>query len=142
MGQSTDAILFYGFTAEEEWEWMEGLEDPYEISDHICALLDGPADPGWNTGDKYKAYKVERDDFIRANFGILFECSSHCSGEYPMPFITTEDLHSRAGRGCPVRADNTTTPQDPAPFLMLAKLLGIEDITVDDIGWHLVSDWS
>lgn len=109
MGQSTDAILFYGYCWEDE---------------HI--LFDN-AEPG--AQPEYE------------NIGV----GSHCSCDYPMPFIYIEDTKLRAWRGRPVEVTFNHIPPSTIEWdESLSRFVEDLDIDVSEAsgpGWFLVSMW-
>jgi hypothetical protein len=125
MGQSTDAILMYGFPVKEGSNTHE----------RICNddADDGSEDDGSLAG---MAYHGGAD----AN-GVELQC--HCHHEYPMWFVGIAVSHVRAWRGHPQRV-STNTPNhhwDAALRAFKAKHDIPDDDTDGPVGWWLFSYW-
>lgn len=84
-------------------------------------------------------------DKIKAEYGGAVEISSHCSCDYPMPYIYIKDSHLRAKRGSSVMVPSShmgaaTIYWDWA----LSRFIKDLDIDISDAqgpGWFLVSNW-
>lgn len=139
MGQSTDAILFYGYCWGEEHELFEEDEDSGEWAE-IVAKRRGISNP-WDfyrssgaerqhsdlpyakQDEAYKTWEKEvgfdemldtwneEKNKIKAEYEGI-SVSSHCSCSYPMPYIYIESTDLRASRGYPVEVtlDHITPP--------------------------------
>lgn len=162
MGQSTDAILFYGYCWDEERrslfddkggqiEWVDviaeqrGLVNPWndykERTDlpykEQRALTDKWADDHRKELDAYYASKRA----IREEFGC--EVDHHCSGDYPMPFVCVNDSKVHASRGTPEGVVGLDV--DPEWDALLEKFMSELGISKPEgqerPGWWLVSYW-
>lgn len=125
MGQSTDAILFYGIDL--------GEPDPYDrpsVYDLIERLEEEPG--GWN---------LQRE--LEKKYGVRI--GRHCSREYPMFYIAEKEHEYRAWRGSHTRINpaELITPRLRSSIGPVEQLLADEGVEfdLDDIGWYLVSWW-
>lgn len=173
MGQSTDAILFYGYCWSEEtelWdddrngEWYEvvakrrGITNPWDFYRDSGALAEhdllpykeqGPAYEAWKNDVGFQAMLDEWDGIKNAIKAEHPEISvgSHCSCDYPVPYICIADTEQTAGRGYPVTFDPSKMAQkeDNTNWRgALAKFVEELDIHISDAdgpGWFLVSNW-
>lgn len=165
MGQSTDAIHFYGYCSDSEdripwpwshtwneawgeWERNDEDDDDYDedsIKDHLYTLIGG-APFGWDAYeyDKRQAYVSVRDAALLDYFGVEFEFNTHCSGDYPMDLIAIKETYTVAARGCPVRGVETQLPDVKwvDAFVKLADLVKRPQLAdPENLGWWLCSDW-
>jgi hypothetical protein len=86
---------------------------------------------------KSECYQAERDAKKNAGCDIL----SHCSGDYPMYYVTVERLHYTCYRGDEkeVTADMlNVTPEDKEKLQAFCKLM---DLPWQEPKWYLVSYW-
>jgi hypothetical protein len=154
MGQSTNAILAYGYDLGGEndgWNvneadeygglrlgWWNGNEDFIEAAkERLLAELAGLTETDWQA-DGY----FERKREAEAQLGVKF--ASYCSADYPMWLLaaTTITVH----RGDVKMLDLAALQQEPAENGWDAKLAGA--LTALGLtpnqkqpGWLLVSDW-
>jgi len=132
MGQSTDAILVYGFDLGEDWA-EDGLENmiPDDIIEKI-QRMEGFYDLHEGITDYLKANGVEH--------GV--EIINHCSCDYSMKLLGIEV--SRAWRGDVRHLDLVELEHRRRDEVwdehvqLAANLLGIPE---KDAGWLLVSMW-
>jgi hypothetical protein len=121
MGQSTDAILFYGYC------WFD--------------------EHGDFTDDDWETSKQGKEEF-----GV--EIGSHCSCDYPMPYIYISESEQRASRGDPERVNTemVAAPHDVTAGWdnQLRAFIAKHQISLDKReyedgpqgpGWFLVSNW-
>jgi hypothetical protein len=156
MGQSTDAILFYGYCWDEEeveiWEDGQKNEDGEdEDAEERYARMSGVERP--------TAEYPERDDSsvsaegVRAAFSAYWdkkrainkavgvEVGHHCSGEYPIPFVAVTGSLLRATRGYPEKVTSLSVGDDwDAKLGAYCALMGIKP-SQEKPGWWLVSMW-
>jgi hypothetical protein len=150
MGQSTDAILFFGFdlgedfippweddSPHEDWSWddyyaqKKGLKYP--------AHLEGLAEFTPEQSDEYGRYLEERSKLVEAAGAKM---STHCSCEYPMHYVYVRE--TLANRGYPKVIDPDSLRVNSDDFKALRefmKEMGIEGYEDKEPEWHLVSDW-
>lgn len=115
MGQSTDAYLFYGISADD-------LED----MDDILKTLGYP-DEG---GDSFNALNAFLPDGL--------EQENHCSCDYPIPAICIASTKKWAWRGNPTRFDELP-PVDEKLKQTLTEYA--EKLGWDPPSWMIVSMW-
>lgn len=199
MGQSTDAILFYGYTWTEEAEpeelfgedeWWEkvarrrGIASPYDNYPTEGEMLTfgrqyAPAPQAKNGGqarwqieqhykefarkvwsfandDAYTRWRSAEDE-IRSEFGC--DVGTHCSCDYPIPYIYVMESRVVAIRGYPKELDMHRllhVSLDPFKGRLWTDLLDrfLEELEVEfpdpndeyankvqGPGWFLVSNW-
>jgi hypothetical protein len=125
MGQSTDAILAYGYILPEGAEYdVDGL-DP--------------------DSDDYEGFDEEAEKRLKAAGITGVHITRHCSHDYPMYLLTTSSR--TAWRGSPMLVDAQEMTTDPDLFDWEAKLrAGMELLGLTseqpEPGWILCSDWS
>lgn len=173
MGQSTDAILAYGYVWDEEHdlfdqdedsedEWFEtvakkrGIANPWDMYRSSSQEAAHRALPYGERDDAYKSWKTEvgfdallniwdeEKDKIKTEYGGVM-VGSHCSCDYPMPFIAIEDSHLQAWRGSPVEVSRSHIegPQLEIWDNLLdayVEYLGIDISEAKGPGWFLVSN--
>lgn len=173
MGQSTDAILFYGYCWSEEaelWdqdqydEWFEvvakrrGATSPWDFYRNSGAEAEHNQLPYDQRTEPYEAWKIE------VGFDALYEewkttlaaikaehpeisVGSHCSCDYPMPYICISSTEQRAWRGSPVSfnpaemALNENNTNWRGYLAMFVEALDIDVSDAQGPGWFLVSNW-
>lgn len=153
MGQSTDAILFYGIlvTGEDQspecpWEGQEMLDESASWSsfDDVYMLKAGLIGPE----PSYEDERAKWDKWLEKKMKVKIpvEWFSHCSGEYPMWAMAARGLRFSASRGYPHTFEGALGVLDAQANLDALKaiedactLMGIE---FKEPEWHLVSDWS
>lgn len=139
MGQSTDAILFYGYCWDDEHvlfeededsgEWAEivakrrGISNPWDFYRSSGAeslqqgLLYAEQDAAFKSWEEEVGFETmlatwrEEKNKIKAEYeGVAI--SSHCSCSYPMPYIYIESTELNARRGFPIEVtlDHITPP--------------------------------
>ncbi|MET9480963.1 hypothetical protein [Streptomyces sp. NPDC006638] len=121
MGQSTDAILAYGFALPDEV--------PYEVE--------------WD--DDYEGFEEEAEKRLKAAGITGVHITSHCSHDYPMYLLTTSSR--TAWRGSPVIVDPRDMVAAPGADGWDDKLragMTLLGLTSEQSapGWILCSDWS
>lgn len=125
MGQSTDAILFYGYT----WQDQESLE-----------TIDG---------EEIDTYDLGESDLAKTH-GVGVD--SHCSCEYAIPFIHIAEAHVTAYRGDSQSIDVSALADSPTDewdkrlyeFIQDANInMAVSEHSepVKGPGWFLVSNW-
>lgn len=169
MGQSTDAILFYGFCWDDEarWPWNVGKtyeereedDDDWETRYARLKGLPEPTEKYPNKGidprtgrymedytpeeqaivDRRKAYGDEKRKLTE---GLNIEIDTHCSGECPMPFVAVKASKTRAWRGNPMEVTSLEIKSEwEVELRAFCDLMGI-DVKDQVPKWWLVSDWN
>lgn len=166
MGQSTNAILFYGYAWDDEdtrqlWRYEGGAEesvddDDEESDDHAgdwedrWAALHGVDEPTEPYGEepsgvetparlKHQAYWKAKSELVEA---CPIEIDTHCSCESPMWLVAVKATMTTAHRGFPARP-NFIVPLGADEQLadFMAKMGIPKPKGQDAPAWWLVSDW-
>ena len=140
MGESTDALLFYGYCWTEEapqpWESEDNDdEDDEDDWEDRYARARGLAEE--NMSD-YAAYLRRRQKLTRASGCTV---GSHCSRECPMPYVAAVASMVVSHRGHPNKIKPLVV--DPAwdgQLTAFCKTLGIQTNGLRP-AWWLVSNW-
>lgn len=165
MGQSTDAILFYGYAWDDEderplWRYEGGAEEHRddeegdEDSDweKRLAALHGVYEPTVPYGEElsdvitparaqHRAYWEAKQKLVES---YSIEIDTHCSGECPMWLIAVKATKVKAWRGDPQKISGLVVPQGADEQLahFLAKMGIPKPPGQDAPAWWLVSDWN
>lgn len=129
MGQSTDAIIGWGYA-----EFEEG-----HLADIIQTAL-AELDDGYEWDDDFDPWDAEQE---AERAGVTF--GTHCSCEYPMLYVTISDACKIACRGGPERLSQEFFEQGDT--VKWAKKLHHEmekmGVPIPDYepGWFICSDW-
>jgi hypothetical protein len=126
MGVSTDAILFYGLT----------IDDDSELHEQILSDRDGGEDgdpvPGtlawlWYMGDEVEGCTI----------------AAHCSREYPLFYIAVEASRIVAWRGRPMDVTSYIESLEAGPDwdAMLKAFCARFGVPWEEPKWWLVSYW-
>lgn len=155
MGQSTNAMLAYGYDlgGEEEWKVREAGEygelpalDWYDPDDEDGDDFQSAAErrllasvgftEQWGERDGY----FEREEEAKARLGVEFD--THCSGEYPMFLLATKVI--TVYRGSVEEIDVAELAQVPADWdgklTAALRALGLTP-TQERARWLLCSYW-
>jgi hypothetical protein len=167
MGQSTDAILFYGYCWQEECNLLPDDNSEWE---NVLLRKRGVRNP-W---DDYPSLEIEVGDYasrrraagrwcddnraaldawhaakegVRKGMGC--DIGYHCSGECPMPYVYVTDSRTVAHRGCPKSLDLTALSGRPTlngwGGLLDGFMEALEICRPPDghagPAWWLVSNW-
>lgn len=145
MGQSTDALLMYGFEIGDSedgpmfWEDEPDEDDAPEWETFVAAKL-GVPHPGDYSEDKLPEFQVywEAKRQVIAELGV--EIERHCSGDYPIYVLTVKDSVSRAWRGDAKTFDvlPIAEPDWDQQLRSFCELVGIEPKKPT---WLLASYW-
>lgn len=157
MGQSTNAILFYGYAWEDEHELFEDGEKEWQ---EVLAIKRGHINP-WSTfpealnhyskkdeSDLWVAnHRTQIDEWysvknnISEEFGV--EISSHCSGNCPYPYIYAVKSRVLAYRG-DVKEIKPEHLEVKNYKELLAKFVAEFNFELPHLEpkWCLVSDWN
>lgn len=135
MGQSTDAILWYGFEYGEMPPWGDADDEEWMAS----ALGEEPPTTEYNeyTCEEYRAYWTRKRAVIKTA-GV--EIVTHCSGDYPMHGLGVLVITSY--RGDPHDVTNhiaQDTAEAAARLKDFCKKAGLE---WTEPRWHLASHWN
>ena len=154
MGVSTNAILFYGYTWNDECDLLGEDCGDMEWQD-VVAKKRGVPDP-WSAF--YEQRTIETSKWVaehRAELDALcavkksikeeFGCDiwSHCSNDFSIPYVSINAARKVAYRGFPQEifaTDLTVNPSWGAQLDRFMAELGIEK-PHDKPGWFLVSYW-
>lgn len=138
MGESTDAIFFYGFHA-DEGEWDDFLGKEWEST--FAAKMGTPEpDVDFDTEDHktlHVAFWEVRKKLVDAE---PCEVDTHCSGECPMPYVSVKASKTKAWRGDPQEIKSLAI--DPEWNAQLKKFCELMSIPWQEPKWWLVSDWN
>jgi hypothetical protein len=155
MGTSTDAILFYGMTADEEGSFESlvqmGRFDGCGDIDGVIARLAG-FDTPYATFEDYAAYKAAKLAAIAASpeavrlqsLGVKY--ADHGADSYRIPYLYVQEV--TASRGSPVEVAlwnlDLDQPCDGADARLQEAVAILTEGTEypptwSDVGWHLVS---
>jgi len=139
MGQSTDAILFYGLHA-EEGEWSDYTGDDWEETFAAKKALLKPPKVEYNkkTADLFKSYWKMKQQIVTAEPCTI---SSHCSRDCPMPFVAVSASIKRAYRGDPVQISLDLICINTNWKDQLYKFCELMGIPWQEPKWWLVSNW-
>jgi hypothetical protein len=171
MGQSTDAILFYGYCWDEEGERLfsehdgewpeiialrEGAVNPWDLYTSSGAEAEHSRLPlaeqnaAFEKWKYYTGFQAKLDEWYavtkeaESRFSDI-KVSSHCSCDYPMPYIAIKSTETTAWRGSPQSINPSSVVSDTADYTdTLARF--VEELDVDISGaqgpaWFLVSNW-
>jgi hypothetical protein len=147
MGQSTDAILFFGFCwdKEDEYPWtVDGKIDPDGDDAEIrYAAAVGITQPVVEYSDDPEVQKIFHNYWdARSKAMKKSKChvGTHCSGECPMYYVAVTESETKAYRGSPEVIKNLDITLEWVESLTnYCRKMGIE---IDrEPKWWLVSDW-
>lgn len=166
MGQSTDAILFYGYcwTEETARPWSIGRDDSGDGEDdgweeRYARALGTPA-PTSAYPETRDRMGRQRTDLSPAEQSVVADYSAywdrqralveasccavgtHCSGDCPMPyvFITTSEIRTWRGHMNEVKSLAVGSDWNDK-LAAFCKTMGI-DVAAMQPAWWLVSNWS
>jgi len=148
MGVSTDAIICYGISYEEGYEFPWGEEDIEEwwINDikGFKPVMEVYDDSGeWLEGvteEQINEYFEYRRKF-KNNHPLPISLVHHCSNDYPMYILAVPSTVITAFRGYPktINPDHfDLSNHNIQPFIEFCKEF---DLYVEDPDWYLCSYW-
>lgn len=174
MGQSTDAYLFYGYCwndeidllhndPEDESSWYEvianreGHRNPYDLyrmsgqedlDNQLPYAERSAAFQMWKEEVGFDALYTEWTavtDEIKARYEGI-DISSHCSCDYPMPYVYIVESERRAWRGEAKQLDLGALAVGPSSTWNLDLDRFVNDLGIDisgaqGPGWFLASMW-
>lgn len=143
MGQSTNAIMAFGFdlgeelpdsfeaNAEDDGEDDGGFEsDDFLLRDYDAGI------PEWQPGLSPDYWKDKRDALAKIPVDLI----QHCSGDYPMYFLAVRGTQRTATRGNPTQASQYLIGQDEIDALRaFCDKHGIE---WQEPKWYIFSMWN
>lgn len=143
MGQSTDAIIAFGFDLGEELpESLQDLMEEHESEIDVVLATDAGVElPSYESGCDYSAYSAAHDSALA---GIKISLIEHCSGEYPMYFLAARGSNKRAHRGHPT----SVSPEDlngrrfDECVAQMKLFCERHDIEWQEPEWHIFSMWN
>ena len=150
MGQSTDAILAFGFDLGEELPdcLLKACGDGDDEEDgsgfeweKVTAILAGIRPPP----DEYEEATKQawRDYWGRcreAEKAHPLTIIDHCSGDCPMRFLAVNGTEWRASRGHPIAIE--IQPIDPASIEAMRSFCETFGIEWQEPRWHIFSMWN
>ena len=149
MGQSTDAILAFGFDLGEELpdrlleaggSYEDEGADGFEWQ-KVAASLAGLAPPAEEWSEETKAQWREHWAACRAaEAAHPLTIIDHCSGDYPMRFLAVNGTCQRASRGNPHAIE--IPPIDPSSIEALRSFCETFGIEWREPKWHIFSMWN
>jgi hypothetical protein len=143
MGQSTDAILFWGFHADEgEWDEFIGDEEGDSNWEAAYAAKKGEPAPAveYDTEENKALHSAHWEREHKLIAAEPCEVDSHCSGDCPMPFVCVKASKTTAWRGDPKEiASLAVGPTWESELRGFCALMGIP---WQEPKWWLASDWN
>lgn len=139
MGQSTDAIIAFGFDLGEDVSDIEAFAEAEDHEDGLQGFFDEMID--------IKPYKTEgwisfdEDRRIRAEAPVAL--IRHCSADYPMYFLAVPGTEQRASRGSPVDLEKRLPEISSGQLSAFISWCMKYEIELPRSGpsWHIFSDW-
>ena len=154
MGQSTDGVISFGVTCEEDTEfpwdkgdceedlvaWWRELQGFKDI--HHPWTPEGNFAEGWSEGDpRFAEYFAHRNQWLKAH-PLPVHLENYCSGDCPMYAIVAPGTVRRCTRGYPetfVPSDLSVTGAQRDDLLAFLRKHQIEHY--GDPRWLLTSYW-
>lgn len=144
MGQSTNAILAFGFDLGEELsEPLQSLMGEHESdTDEVLAADAGITLPQYESGCDYKAYSAAKDAGLAQ---LKIDMIPHCSGEYTMYFLAARGSDKKAFRGdpCALDADDLDAGKFGQETIdAMRAFCERHSIEWQEPKWHIFSMWN
>lgn len=145
MGQSTNAIIAFGFNLGEELpEKLQSLMDGEDEPDlqEMLALDHSIIMPEYTETCDYKEYAAARDAALSQ---IKINLIEHCSGDYPMYFLAVRGSDELAIRGEPTALDPDyldTMRFFPESIDAMRAFCNRHGIEWQEAKWHIFSMWN
>ncbi len=142
MGQSTDAIIAFGFDLGEEIpESLSELMSQHEHDpDQALAEDYGIALPEYAPGCDYKAYAAAMESALA---GLKIDLIAHCSGDYPMYFLAARGSNKRASRGNPTAlSENDFLINHLLEKDAMRAFCDRHGVEWQEPKWHIFSMWN
>ncbi len=137
MSVSTNGILYWGIELGEEFHGdYDGINEAWR-KDREPQKPENKdrKSPEWDAWRKALSVWEETS-------GNVF-ISTHCSGEYPMYFVTTGKHFYLAMRGCPIKVDPEKLVITDEDRRMLTEFMEFGHIAYqEEPRWTLCSDWN
>lgn len=135
MGISSDAMLFYGFSADDEGDWDSLADKDWE---ELYAEKKGITPPTVEYSEatrvEWRAYQAKVRE-ARANEPCEIAC--HCSDGCSIPYVYIKDTHVTASRGDPQEVKTLET--DPAWRDQLKAFCDLMGIPWQEPKWYIAS---
>ena len=137
MGTNTDAILFYGFHADEgAWDEFIGENDWEDKFVEVSGRPAPKAEFSDDTKGDYVSYWKMKKAFVDAE---PCQVDFHCSGSAAMPYACVKASKTVAWRGNPIQISSLAVdPTWDEALQTFAKKMGIP---WQEPRWWLVSYW-
>ena len=141
MGQSTDAILFWGILVDQDececpWSYSEDMEWEGVYAQRKAGICEPSNDFSDATRTKYHEYLDKRGAIVKESGCII---DSHCSGDYPMHYVAMRASQLEAHRGFPKKVESLSIDENWEQLLQ--SFCEIMEIEWSLPSWYLVSDW-
>ena len=153
MGTSTDAIICFGVSFEEDTEfpwddnkWSDidewwlyevcGYKDPFEMWDETGNYIDGIEPPEEKQNEYYDTRRA-----FKEKHPLLIELVPHCHCDNPMYIVAAKGTVLTASRGYPQEVTPeilTVSNETREALINFCKEHGLEG----EPKWWLASDWS
>jgi hypothetical protein len=155
VGQSTDAILFYGYCWDDQATlWLDGQEggdgEAEDAEDRYARLIgiqrpaaEHPADDDDSVAAQgvkaeFRVYWDKKREACKAA-GVV--AGEHCSNVHPIPYVAVSESKVRATRGHPKQIEPLVVGADwDAKLATYCTIMGITP-PQEKPGWWLVSMW-
>lgn len=131
MGQSTNAMLFFGFHVGDEDELPEWLEFTEEIEDFDAWLAMKAGLPKGGT------YAEQR----KIAAGCPADLFTHCSSDHPMYILGVRGAELIAHRGFPTEMSATHLEISQGKILRFKGWCAANNIPYEEPKWWLCSYW-
>lgn len=137
MGQSTDALMAFGFDLGEELPeiFATDAEDGFDADEFLLRDYDAGV-PDW-TPDRPTDYWCKKYEALAK---LPVDIITHCSGEYPMYFLAVRGTNRRAYRGAPIVAEQYQIGEDQ--IAALRAFCDKHGIEWQEPRWHIFSMWN
>jgi hypothetical protein len=137
MGVSSDAILFYGFSAEDEGTWEELEDTDWEEE---FARRKGINPPAVAYSDATQAeWREYWDKSRKARADEPCEIDRHCSDGHPIPYVCIRGTHVTANRGSPQAVTPEFLTVDPRWNDQLKSFCDLMGIPWEEPKWYIAS---
>jgi len=128
MGQSTNAILVFGFEIDGEGEKPEFLGEHEDLEEYIVV----------KAGKKDASY----DEWRELEKACPADLVRHCSCDYPMYILAVRGSKTTAFRGYPEKITIESMVIEPEKVAALKEWCEANNVEYKEPGWLLCSMWS
>ena len=137
MGQSTDALMAFGFDLGEELpdSFTADAEDGFEADAFLLRDFDAGV-PDWEPGAPPNYWRMKDEALAKLPIDVI----THCSGEYPMYFLAVRGTERKARRGYPSEAVQRDIA--PAEIDAMRSFCEKHGIKWQEPRWHIFSMWN